>query len=110
MQTISISVAQRIAAAQTGDFVVLDNSDYQIQFSFDAEWDAYSSKKAVFIWQAGEDHVAEFVSFTGNCAPMPKISESSYVLVGVTAGDSLTSTAAKLPCRASVITKAGRAE
>ena len=110
MQTIKISIQNRIATAEPGAWVVRDNGACQIQFAFDAEWDSYSTKKAVFIWREGEDHVAEFVTFTGVRVPMPKISGSNYVLIGVTAGDTLTSTTAKLPCLASVITEAGRGE
>ena len=110
MQIIHVNIANRIATAEEGTWAVLDNSDYRIQFTFDAEWASYLNKNAVFVWQEGEGTVAAFVSFTGNVVAMPKISGSSYVLVGVTAGDSLTSTAAKIPCRASIITHAGRAE
>jgi hypothetical protein len=110
MQTIHISIENRIASAAPGAWVVRDNGACQIQFSFDAEWDSYSAKKAVFIWREGDDTVAEFVTFTGARVPMPKISGGSYVLIGVTAGDTLTSTAARIPCRASVITEAGREE
>ncbi len=108
MQIINITIADRIAYADNGTSAVQHNTDYQVQFSFDAEWDAYPSKKAVFVWQEGDSTVAEFVSFTGNLAPMPKISGSSYILIGVTAGDMLTSTAAKIHCRDSIVTLAGR--
>ena len=110
MQTIHIHIANRIATAEPGAWIVQDNGFSQVQFTFDREWDSYSTKKAVFIWNEGDDAVAEFITFTGDHVPMPKISGSSYVLIGVTAGDVLTSTAAKLPCRASVITAAGRTE
>ena len=110
MQKIFISVAQRIATAAQGTCAVQDNADYLVEFSFDPEWENFAVKSAVFVWQEGEGTVAEFVSFSGNVAPMPKISGSSYVLIGVTAGEGVSSTAVKIPCIPSVITHAGRGE
>lgn len=110
MQIINISIANRIACTAAGTSAVQHNTDYQVQFSFDAEWDAYPSKKAVFVWQENDSTVAEFINFTGTLVPMPKISGSSYILIGVTAGDMLTSTAAKIHCRGSILTAAGREE
>ena len=46
MQTIHISIENRIASAAPGTWVVRDNGACQIQFSFDAEWDSYSAKKS----------------------------------------------------------------
>ena len=110
MQIINITIANRIACTDPGTAAVQHNTDYQVQFTFDAEWDAHASKKAVFVWQEGDSTVAEFVSFTGSLVPMPKISGSSFILIGVTAGDMLTSTAARIHCRDSILTAAGREE
>ena len=108
MQKIHISIHDRIAVAENGICAVQDNADYLAEFSFDAEWEAFPEKRAVFVWQEGEDTVAEFVGITQHTALMPKISGSSYVLIGVTAGEGISSTAVKIPCIPSVITHAGR--
>ena len=110
MQKIHISIHDRIAGAEHGICAVQDNADYLVEFSFDAEWESLNAKRAVFVWQEGDGTVAEFVSIAGNIALMPKISGSPYVLIGVTAGDGISSTAVKIPCIPSVITHAGRGE
>ena len=110
MQKIHISIHDRIAGAEHGICAVQDNADYLVEFTFDAEWESLNAKRAVFVWQEGDGTVAEFVNIVGDTALMPKISCSPYVLVGVTAGDGISSTAVKIPCIPSVITHAGRGE
>ena len=69
MQTIKISVNNRIASAEPGAWVVRDNGACQIQFAFDAEWDSYSTKKAVFIWCEGDDTVRNLLPSPVSVSP-----------------------------------------
>ena len=100
MRNLHITVSNRVATylARDGD-IVCDNSDYQITFIFDAEWDSYESKTARFIWN---DKYVDVV-FTGTTVTVPIISQTKSLKVGVYAGKLTTTTCAKIPCVWSVL-------
>ena len=79
--------------------IVCGNSDYQIEFTFDEMWDAYTEKTARFIWN--NQYVD--VDFTGNTCTVPVISNVDSVKVGVYAGDMQTTTSAIIGCKRSVL-------
>lgn len=97
---LHIGIANKIATYQNRDgYIVCGNSDYQIQFTFDSEWDAYAEKTARFKWN-GEHYD---VDFSGDTCDVPIIRDTDSVEVGVFAGDLETTTAAKIGCLRSIL-------
>lgn len=105
MPTIDISIKDKIAM-QTGGapFIVRDNSDYVINFTFDAEWAEETAKTARFALQGG-GYID--VPFTGSSVAVPVISTGRIVNVGVFAGNLHTTTSAILSLVPSIRSKGG---
>lgn len=99
MPNINITVREKIAHTISDTCIVCGNSDYVAIFDFDAEWDAYATKTARFIWGG----TFTDVPFTGNECPVPVIPDAVSVLVGVYAGDLHTTTAAAVGVRRSIL-------
>lgn len=100
MKNLNISVTNKIAKyLQRDGVIVCGNSDYQITFTFDAEWDAYPTKTARFIWNGKYWDQP----FTGNVCPVPIIQNAVFVIVGVYAGDLRTTTPASITCKRSIL-------
>lgn len=100
MKTLHVIITNKIAeyVRRDGD-IVCGNSDYEIEFSFDSEWDAYESKVARFIWGGKFYDVA----FTGNICEVPIIRNTETLSVGVYAGDLSTTTSAIIGCKRSIL-------
>jgi hypothetical protein len=99
-KTLHIQVKNKIATyKQRGGAVVCGNTDYQIAFDFDAEWDKYPEKTARFIWNGR--HFDQ--PFTGNVCPMPMVFDTTSCSVGVYVEDLETTTPAKIDCLKSVL-------
>lgn len=99
-KTLHIQVKNKIATyKQRGGAVVCGNTDYQIAFAFDSEWDAYPRKTARFIWNG--QHLDQ--PFTGDVCPMPKVYDTTSCLVGVYVDDFETTTPAKIDCIKSIL-------
>ena len=99
MTTLHIAVADKIASyLQRDGVIVCGNSDYQINFAFDSQWNAYTEKTARFIWNGKYFDQ----SFTGTTCSVPIISNANEVSVGVYAGDLSTTTPAIIPCKLSI--------
>ena len=100
MKILHVTVRDKIATyhKRDGD-IVCGNSDYVIEFDFDSEWDAYSEKKARFIWNGKHFDQA----FTGTTCPVPTIKNATSCSVGVFAGDLSTTTPATIGCRISIL-------
>ena len=99
MPNINITVREKIAHTISDTCIVCGNSDYVAVFDFDAEWDAYETKTARFIWGGAFTDVP----FAGNECPVPVIPDAVSVLVGVYAGDLHTTTAAAVGVRRSIL-------
>lgn len=99
MRTIKIKVRDKIAKQSDREVYVCGNSDFTVAFSFDAEWDAYTAKTARFKYNG----VFQDVPFTGNVCPMPIISNTNTIQIGVYAGDLHTTTAANVMARKSIL-------
>ncbi len=96
---LRISVNNKVATYRKRDgFIVCGNSDYQIKFSFDSEWNAATNKTARFIWNGK----FEEVKFTGDTCNVPIITNTDSVEVGVYAGNLKTTTSAQIPCQRSI--------
>lgn len=103
MRTINVMVRDKIAS-EVGDIVyICGNSDYIINFDFDAEWDAYGVKTARFVHNGTYTDVV----FTGNQCAMPVIHKAYGIFVGVYAGDLRTTTPAHIPSAASILSAEG---
>lgn len=99
MKNLHITVKDKIATYKKRDGVIVcGNSDYQIVFTFDEEWNGITSKKARFIWN-GEVHD---VTFSGTTCTVPVISDATSVMVGVHAG-ALSTTPTVIPCKKSIL-------
>lgn len=99
MPTIKIEVKDKLARQVDREVYVCGNSDFIIDFSFDAEWDAYYTKTARFKYNGSYQEVV----FTGNECPVPIISGTNTIQIGVYAGDLHTSTAAVVMARKSIL-------
>ena len=100
MRTLHISVSDKKASYANRDGeIVCGNSDYVIEFAFDAEWAAHEEKTARFVWNGHYENV----DFTGNTCPVPIITNTTEVKVGVYAGDLSTTTSAVIGCQKSIL-------
>lgn len=101
---LHVDVVNKIATFQKrGGGIVCGNSDYQIKFTFDAEWNEYTTKTARFIWGG---HYTD-VDFTGDSCDVPIIYDTTEVEVGVYAGALKTTTSARIDCQKSILCKGG---
>lgn len=102
-EMLNITVRNKIATKTDNVAYVCGNSDYVINFDFDSEWDAYDTKTARFAYNGKHTDVV----FTGNQCNVPVITNTYAFHVGVFAGDLHTTTAARVPCRKSILCGAG---
>lgn len=95
-----VDVVNKIATFQKrGGRIVCGNSDYQIKFSFDGEWDDYPEKTVRFVWGG---HYTD-VDITGDVCPVPILYDTTEVEVGVYAGELKTTTSAFIGCDRSIL-------
>lgn len=104
MHIINITVRNKVAVNPAQDRYVCGNSDYIVRFDFDAEWDAFETKTARFVKEDGS-YVDQL--FSGNDCPVPVISDTYKLQVGVYAGNLSTTTAAYVPCKKSILCGGG---
>lgn len=99
MPTIDILIRNKTASAVNPPCIVCGNSDYNVKFDFDDEWQAHNSKIGVFAYNRCGEWRSENVLFEGDTCPVPALHGVRSVWIGVTAGDVRTSTPADVPCR-----------
>ena len=100
MTEIHISVRNKIAtASKRCHDIICSNSDYEVVFTFDAEWDEHNEKTARFIYGG----LYTDVKFTGNRCPVPIIMNTTRCHIGVYAGNLKTTTDAIVDCRTSIL-------
>lgn len=99
---ISVEIKSKRAAAIGEPTIVCGNDDYNIQFTFDSEWDGLINKTARFVYVQGGMVRHTDVVFTGDAVAVPVMANTREMLVGVFAGDLRTSTPARIPCEASI--------
>ena len=106
---IKINIANKRAAAEkdplTGALpvIVCGNTDYQIKFAFDEEWDSFTAKTAVFIWRQGGQLQTCEAPFNGDTVSVPMLQKTFKVFVGVYAGELHTTTSAQIECEYSAL-------
>lgn len=99
MPTIDIIIRNKTASAVNPPCIVCGNSDYNVKFDFDDEWQAHTKKIGVFAYNRCGEWQSEKVLFEGDTCPVPALHGVRSVWIGVTAGDVRTSTPADVPCR-----------
>lgn len=99
MPQIDIIVRDKIASVIDTPCIVCGNSDYNVKFDFDDEWQAHNNKIGVFAYNRCGEWQSEKVLFEGDLCPVPALHGVRSVWIGVTAGDVRTSTPADVPCR-----------
>lgn len=104
MYTIQISVRDKIATQTDGTVIINGNSDYSIEFDFDAEWADLNNKVGIFAYNDAAAHKWAYqpVMFSGNTCAVPILRDIHCVYVGVTAGNVRVTTPAKVQCRLSI--------
>lgn len=97
--TINIIIRNKLAECTTRLGVVRGNSNYLVNFELDEEWDGYEYKTAVFTYRReGMDYVQR-IPFTGSTCPLPTMYwDTAMFYVGLTAGNVITSTPARVYC------------
>ena len=103
MHIINIQVRNKIAVNPMQDSYVCGNSDYEVHFDFDAEWDAYETKTACFVYGGEYQNVV----FTGTECKVPIIKNVCVFEVGVFAGNLCTTTPASVPASKSILCGVG---
>lgn len=102
MKTIKVTVRDKIALASAVEYVC-GNSDFVVEFDFDAEWDAHDIKTARFVYNGTYTDVV----FSGNQCPVPVISNTAAVKIGVFAGNLQTTTPAYVDAKKSILCENG---
>ena len=104
MPTIHINVRNRVATANGDNRIINGNSDYSIEFDFDAEWADLNNKIGIFAYNDAATHkwAYQTVLFSGNTCTVPILRDIHCVYVGVTAGNVRVTTPAKVQCRLSI--------
>lgn len=99
MPNIKITVKNKIATNPDRTEYICGNSDFVIDFDFDAEWDAYETKTARFIYGGSYQDII----FQGSQCTVPVISNTNTILCGVYAGDLHTTTPALIRARKGIL-------
>lgn len=102
---INIEVKDKVATLVSMNFnLVGGNSDYEVVFEFDGDWDNYPVKTAVFVYG---NHKPVYQVVEGNICKGVAIENATMCLVGAFAGDIMTTTPAEVPCvRRSILDEA----
>ena len=103
MPTINVNIQNKFATTVGSPVVVCGNSDYEIVFDFDAEWGAYPTKTARFVWNNQHTDVV----FTGSVCPAPVIENAHFFTVGVFAGNLRTTAPARITTQKSILCGSG---
>lgn len=99
-----IKIKVRDKCAEGKGVVICNNSDYTVVWDLDGEWTPYGTKTMRVNLADG---TYQDVVFTGDNAPLPVLTASGWVSVGLYAGDLHTSRAARLLALSSVLTPVG---
>lgn len=100
---VPVFVHNKVAMAPPDARIVCGNSDYVIDFHFDADWDGIEEKIALFTFKRNNCPDSAKVEFTGTSVEVPVLHGIKQVQVGVYAGNLQTTTGAKIPCDLSIL-------
>lgn len=99
-----ITIRNKIAEYAGDAIYVCGNADCKIVFDFDIAWDGMGVKTARFV---KDDGTYQEQVFTGNECPVPVISDTYGIRVGVYAGNLHTTTPAYIPAKKSILCASG---
>ena len=96
---LNIEIRGKVATLTSQNFrLVGGNSDYEVVFDFDEEWDNYPAKTAMFVF--GDHSIKK--PFTDNVCEGVEIFGATAVAIGVFAGDIITTKGAFVPVELSI--------
>lgn len=100
MIELPISIKNRISLYTGKKQLVCGNSDYELVFTFDDEWSGETYKTA-YIWYVAEDGSVGLhpILFQGERCRVPLVPDAVKILVGVRAGNLMTTTNAEILCQ-----------
>ena len=107
MQILKININNKIPTAAENYIIVCGNSDYVINFAFDEEWNSHPLKTAQFNYLSDGKLNSVPVIFEGSECAVPVLKNTSYVEIGVFAGNLQTTSILTIPCRRSILCKTG---
>lgn len=110
MITINIEVQDKRPTVLGSPVIVCGNSDYELSFTFDSEWEAEPTKTARFLFVREGKVRYEDVVFMGTTCQVPVLAGIKEVRVGVFAGNLITSTPAVISCEPSILCGTGAPE
>lgn len=101
---IEVRVDDKIAYVVGDPLYVCGNSDYIVNFTFDADWADHEVKTARFI-KNNKEYID--VVFSGSRCAVPIIENTTHVRIGVYAGNLCTTTAAIVNAQRSILCGSG---
>jgi hypothetical protein len=98
MPDINVNISSKIATLTNTPVIVCGNSDYEVKFTFDAEFSAYTSKtlRVVFREKGIEKHWD--IVFQGDSVFLPPVYAVNAISLGVVCGNVISSTPVVVPC------------
>lgn len=102
-KVIFVTIRDKVAMADKTVYIC-GNSDFVVNFDFDSEWEKYETKTARFIC---DDTSYVDVLFDGTVCPIPILSNTHRVRVGVYAGNLKTTTPAYITSAKSILCDGG---
>ena len=105
-KTIHVTVRNKVAVEDSGTQYICDNSDFVVVFDFDDEWEAFAFKTARFAYEEKYQDVI----FQGNECPVPIITNTNRIRIGVYGGNLCTTTSASVFARKSILCGTGKVE
>ena len=105
MPLINVSIRNRVAEpADDAPAYICGNAGYTVVFDFDDEWSGIEIKTMRVTWLdtfTGQQRHID-AEFAGTQLSLPIITDAYEIGIGVYVGDSMTTTAAHLPCERSI--------
>lgn len=104
---INIDIVNKHPQVDGTPVIVCGNSGYQIKFNFDDEWSGLTYKTARFVYVTAGKPTHIDVPFTGDTVDVPRLTEITFVLVGVYTDAIKTTTPARIACEYSIRCNSG---
>lgn len=100
---IKIDVQNKIPKLLDDCVIICGNSNYEISFSFDNEWDKYTTRTARFSFFQNNAKRYTDIEFEGSTCSVPILSNIKSVEVGVYAGELCTTVPCLIKCERSIL-------
>jgi hypothetical protein len=103
MEQIKVVIADKVASVVGTPTIICGNSDYEIDFTFDEEWNTEKNKVARFTFRINNEKKFIDVPIEEQKCRVPVLVDIALVKVGVYAGDLRTTTGARIRCKKSIL-------